>query len=152
MMGIGDSGRQIVFGKGTTQARHVLVGLLGRAAKGDESSLDQFLRARVVDIAGLEFCQDLNALFDRQTLMHSLRVKGRKGLLDHTARMFEHREHLRRRRQYDDLSVIDFAAPLFIGLRWVEKYTCHAHPNYSCYTDNIVQDQKPAYETRYWAV
>src|SRR5215510_8425249 len=48
MVGVGDAGRKIVFGKGAAEPRHVLVRPVGRAAEGTQKTLYELLCTRVV--------------------------------------------------------------------------------------------------------
>ena len=124
-MRVSNAGGQIICGERTAQPGYVLVGPVERAAERRKRASDQFLCAGMMDIARLEFCQDLDGLFDWQRFMGALRIEWGKRSLDHAARVFDHSKHLGCGRQDDDLSPIDLRTPLFVASRRVHQYPNH---------------------------
>src|SRR6266404_9237266 len=111
MVGVGYPCRKIIFGESAAQTRHVLVRLFGRAAKSIQDVLDELFRSGMVDITRFEDRKDLNAPFDSHALMSALGIERGERFLDHFASVFNQREHLRRRRSDNDISMINYIAP-----------------------------------------
>src|SRR6516165_3947851 len=128
VVSVGDTCRKIISGERTAQTWHILVCLIGRAAKGTQHGLYEFLRTRVVDVTGLQYREDLDASFDGQALVSTLRIERGERVLDHAASVFYQREHLRRWRQANDVSVVNHLAPGFVIARRIEKYVGHGAP------------------------
>jgi hypothetical protein len=58
----------------------------------------------------------------------TLRIERGERVLDHAASVFNQREHLRRWRQVNDVSIVNHLAPSFVIARRIEKYVSHGAP------------------------
>src|SRR2546427_4397706 len=112
---IGDTGRQVAAGGRSAQPRHVEIRLGEVAPELAEDPREQLLARRVMDETRLQRRENLDVFLHRKAELRRLRIQRRKRLSSHLLSQADQLERARRRREEEELPVVNGPTPGVVG-------------------------------------